>query len=125
MESAGLFSAPALIAVTWVLVEQRWQDGPAEHEVGETVGIDSTEALSVPLRTQEVVGGVCCLVDACKEGCPDKRDRVDGGLKGKREFQLRRERRWIVIINDVEIGNDPKNALLLLELELCDCDLVL
>ena len=101
MESAGLFSARALIVVAWVLVEQRWQDGPAEHEVGETVGIDSAEALTVPLRTQDVVGGVRCLVDACKEGYPDKRDRVDGGLKDKREFQLRRERRWIVIINDV------------------------
>ena len=45
-------------------------------------------------------------------------------LSGELELQLRGERRGVVIIDDVEIGNDAENALLLLDLDLLGGDLL-
>jgi hypothetical protein len=47
-------------------VQKRWQDGAADHDVGEAVGIGRAKALAVTLRTLAVVGVVCRLVDAGK-----------------------------------------------------------
>jgi hypothetical protein len=63
------------------------------------------------------------LIDASKKSNTDERDRVYGGPKSKRKFQLFRERRGVGIVDNLEIGDDAKNALLLFELDLPDRDL--
>src|SRR5258708_8098872 len=64
VERAGLLCARALIEVARILVQKRWQDGAADHDVGKAVGIASAIALRVTLRTLAVVGDVSCLVMA-------------------------------------------------------------
>src|SRR5437899_7231048 len=123
VESARLVCARALEEVTRVLVQKRWQDGAADHDVGKAVGSDSAIALAVTLQTLRVVGSVPGLVDAGKNTYPDDGNRIGAGLKCELELQLRCQRRSVVIIDDVEIGEDAKNPLLLLDPDLLDGDL--
>jgi hypothetical protein len=116
MESARLLGACALIEVARVLVQKRWQDGAADHDVGNAAGVGSAKALSVTLRTLAVVGDISCLVDAGDCGCPEDRNRIKQNFGGELELQLRRERSSVAIIDDVEIGDEAENALLLLDL---------
>src|SRR5437660_48703 len=123
VESARLVCARALEEVTRVLVQKRWQDGAADHDVGKAVGSDSAIALAVTLQTLRVVGSVPGLVDTGKNTYPDDGNRIGAGLKCELELQLRCQRRSVVIIDDVEIGEDAKNPLLLLDPDLLDGDL--
>src|SRR5438045_7693772 len=70
VESARLVCARALEEVTRVLVQKRWQDGAADHDVGKAVGSDSAIALAVTLQTLRVVGSVPGLVVAAKTTGP-------------------------------------------------------
>ena len=124
MQSARLLCARALVEVARVLVQKRWQDGAADHDVGSAVGIGSAKALSVTLRTLAVVGDVSRLIDAGKRGYAEDGNRIEKDLGGELELQLRRKRRGVVIIDDVEIGDDAENALLLLDLDLLGGDLL-
>jgi hypothetical protein len=83
------------------------------------------KALTVALCTLDVVGVAGRLVDAGRaESRSGEGNRIDGDPEGQLELQLRRERHGIVIIDDVEIGDDAENALLLLYLDLFDGDLL-
>src|SRR5947199_10570189 len=123
-ESARLVCARALEEVTRVLVQKRWQDGAADHDVGKAVGSDSAIALAVTLQTLRVVGSVPGLVDAGKNTYPDDGNRIGAGLKCELELQLRCQRPSVVIIDDVEIAEDAKNPPLLLDRDLLDGDLL-
>ena len=118
MENTRLFRARALVEVARVLVQQRWQDGAADHDVDKAVGIESAVALTVTLHTLNVVGVVCRLFDAGNYAHPDEGNGIDGDFEGEFELQLRRERLGVGVIDDVEIGDDAENALLLLDLDL-------
>src|SRR5690348_16035728 len=86
VESARLICARALVEVTWVLVQERWQDGAADHNVGNAVGRGSAKALAVTLQTLNVVGSVPGLVHTGKRGCCNDGNRIDGGLKCELEL---------------------------------------
>ena len=58
VESAGLLCARSLVEVPRVLVEKRWQNGTADHDVSKTVCVKSTHALTVAPRSKTVVRGV-------------------------------------------------------------------
>ena len=70
------------------------------------------------------MGASCRLVDAGKHTYPDNGNRIGRGSEGELELQLRRERLGVVIIDNVEIGDDAENALLLLDLDLLGGDLL-
>jgi hypothetical protein len=105
-------------------VQKRWQDGAADHDVGEAVGIGRAKALAVTLRTLAIVGVVCRLVDAGKRSYADDGNRIEDDFGGELELQLGGEGCGVVIVDDVEIGNDAENALLLFGLDLLGGDLL-
>jgi hypothetical protein len=88
VQSAKLICARALVEVARVLVQKRWQDGAADHDVGEGVGIGRAKALAVTLRTLAVVRVVCRLVDAGKRSYADDGNRIEKDLGGELELQL-------------------------------------
>jgi hypothetical protein len=88
VQRARLVGARALVEVARVLVQKRWQDGAADHDVGEAVGIGRAKALAVTLRTLAVVGVVCRLVDAGKRRYADDCNRIEKDLGGELELQL-------------------------------------
>src|SRR5207237_8718688 len=100
-ESARLVCARALEEVTRVLVQKRWPDGAADHDVGKAVGSDSAIALAVTLQTLRVVGSVHGLVDAAKNTYPDDGNRICAGLKYGLQLQLRWQRPIVVIRADL------------------------
>jgi hypothetical protein len=124
VQSTRLACARALVEVAWILVQKRWQYGAADHDVGKAVGIGRTEALAVTLRILAAVGIVCCLIDAGKRGYADDGNRIEEDPGGELELQLRGKRSGIVMVDDVEIGNDAENALLLFGLDLLGGDLL-
>src|SRR5258708_28408894 len=71
VESARSLRARALVEVTRVLMQKRWQDGASEHDVGNAAGIASAIALSATLRTLAVVRHVSCLADVGNPTYPD------------------------------------------------------
>ncbi len=87
---------------------------PPIIDVDNAIGKDGAKALTVTLRALDVVGAVCRLVDAGKDSYSDEGNGIDGGFEGEFELQLRRERLGVGLIDDVEIGDDAENALLLL-----------
>src|SRR5208283_383160 len=84
----------------------------------------SAKSLTVTLRTLLVVGNVSSLVYAGKCGYPADGDSVGGDFKGKLKLQLRRERLGVLVIDNVEIGNEAENFLLLLDLDLLGSNLL-
>src|SRR6267142_3118668 len=124
MESARRLCSRALIEVARVLVQKGWQDGAAHHDVSNVVRIGGAKALTVTLRTLPVVGDVSCLVDGGKRSYPDDSNWIERDLGGEPELQLRGERLGVAIIDDVEIGEDAENALLLLDPDLLGGDLL-
>ena len=105
-------------------MQKRWQNGSANHNVGKAVSGASAQALPIALRTLNIVWDVCSLLDAGKCSYPDDGDRIGGHFERKLELQLRRERLGIAIIDDVEIGDNAENTLLLLHLDLLGSDLL-
>jgi hypothetical protein len=122
--SPGLLCARALVEMARVLVQKRWQDGAANLDVGKAVGIGSTITLARTLHTLAVVGDVSCLIDAGKHTYPEDSARIESDFARQLELQIRGERRGIVIIDDVEIGDDAENALLLLDPALLGSELL-
>ena len=87
-------------------MQQRGQDGAADHDVGQAVGGGSTKALAVALGTLHVVGSVTRLVHTRERSYPEDGDNVRGGFQGKMELQLGGKRRRVGIVDNVEIGDD-------------------
>src|SRR5579872_1498520 len=86
VEHPRLVRACALVEVARVLVQNRWQDSAADHNVGNAVSRGSAEALAITLRTLTVVGNVSCLVDARKHTYPDDGNRIGNRLECKLEL---------------------------------------
>ena len=67
---------------------------------------------------------VSCLLGGGSYTYAEKSDRIEGDLGGELKLQLRCERRGILIIGYIEIGDQAEDALLLLDLDLLGCDLL-
>src|SRR5207249_4226715 len=104
--------------VARILVQKRWQNRSADHNVGNPVGSDRTSTLAVTLKTLTVVWNISCLIDSCKQSYPDDGNRIGCGPDGEVELQLRCEWGGVVIIDHVEIRDDAEDALFLLYLDL-------
>jgi hypothetical protein len=55
-----------LVEVTWILVQKRWQDRPANHDVGKAIGSGDSKPLAEPLHALLEVWAVCRLAYAGK-----------------------------------------------------------
>ncbi len=71
-----------------VLDGERREDGSADHDVGEAVGISGSEALGVAFCAFLIIGRVGCLVESGKgRGCEDV-DGIDGGAERELVLEL-------------------------------------
>ena len=122
MENARLVCPCPLVEVAGILAQQRGQDGATDHDVGKAVGGGCAKALAVTLRTLDVAGSASRLVDAGQGAYPENGEGVGGGFQGEVELQLGGKRRGVGVIDDVEIGDDAKDALRLLYLDLLEGD---
>ncbi len=96
-------------------MQKRGQDGAAEEDVGEAVGIGRAEALAVALGTLRVAGTVGGLVHGGVHVRGDEGDGVDAALHGELELQLGGEGHAAGVIDDVEVGDHAEHALLLFD----------
>src|SRR5260370_9942531 len=124
MDSAGLLCTRAVVKVAGVMVQKRWQDSAAIHDLCEAVGVVCTKPLAEALRTLNVIGCVRRLSDSGKNGDPGHGEWVSGESESETEFKLRTKRRGTGTIHFEEIGDDAKTALLLLDLDLLNGDLI-
>ena len=92
------------------------QDGAADHDVGQSVGIVGAETLSICFTALPEVVVVARLIDASQEGGAEESDGIRRGLESESELQLRCEWHGVAIIDRVEVGDETQDALLLLSL---------
>lgn len=71
VKQTGSCRSFALVEITRILVEKRWQDRSADHDVGETIGCYGAKPLAIALRALLVVRGVTRLIEAGDEACTE------------------------------------------------------
>jgi len=80
VERTRLICARALVKIARILMQERWQNGAANHNVGKAVSGARAQALTVALRTLNIVGDVCSLLDAGKPISPKEGNRIGGNF---------------------------------------------
>src|ERR1700761_4368334 len=114
MPQAGLRRAGALVEVARVLMQNGRQDGAADHDIGEAIGIGSSKALSITYCTLLIVRpSVRCLIDSCEDEVAGDADYIGSSSKSELVLQLRRKRYGVLVIDNIKIRNNAENALLL------------
>ena len=111
-------AAGAFVVVAGVLVEEDGQDGVAEEVSGEEGAVGGGVALGVAVGALLPVVDVGGLLDA---GDDSGEDEVTGSTmvrRARRELLLRSERDGVGDVDDVKVGDDAEDALLLLLLDL-------
>jgi len=63
-----------------------------------------------------------CLIDGGQHTGSDDGNGIEGSLCGEVKLQLCRERLWVAIIDDVEIGKEAENTLVLFGMDLLGSD---
>src|SRR5258708_10173012 len=100
-------------------MQQRRQYRAADENVREAAGVGSTEALAVALCALNVVGfRRSRLINAGEYARSRYADDIRGSAKCELILQLRRERHKALVIDNIEVGNDSEDALLLFILDL-------
>ena len=112
MENARSPCSRALVEVTWVLVQKRWQDRSANHNVGQTVGSGYSISLAVSLRARLEIWAVCRLAYAGDEAYAQGGDWISRNFHGKLKLQFWCERLGISVVYNIEVRYDAQNALL-------------
>jgi hypothetical protein len=103
MPQTGLLRARALVEVARVLIQNGRQDGAADHDIGEAIGIGSPKTLSITFGTLLIVrASVRCLIDSCEHEVAGDTDYISGGFKSELVFQLRRKRHGVLVIDDIK-----------------------
>ena len=69
-------------------MQQRSQDGVANHNVGEAISISSPKPLTKTLCTLLVVGSISCLINPCEEDGASDTDYIGGGSKESSYFSF-------------------------------------
>src|SRR6202035_931069 len=114
----------ALIKVTRVLMEQRRQNRPADHDVRHAIGIGRSKTLAVSFPSLLKVWRVACLIERSKNAGAKDAHRIDRNLVRQLKLELGRERRRVFgIVDHIKIGHKPEEPLFLLDLHLLGCDL--
>lgn len=91
-------------------MEERGQDGSADHDVGCDVGILGADALSEALGALHEVGGVGGLVDTGQEDRAGQGDGVGGGADGQSKFEVGRQRDEALGVNGTKRWSLEKHA---------------
>ena len=77
----------ALIEVARVLVEDRGENGCAEHAADEDVAVVGAVTLGITFGSLAIIGvGVAGLLDAGEEAGGEEGDGIDGERKARRNF---------------------------------------
>src|ERR1700733_16269457 len=105
-------------------MENRRQKAAADHYVREAVGIGGAEALTIALPTLLIVGSVGCLIESCDEEIAGDAGDVCASFEGEFILHLRCERDGVLLIGDIEVGNDTEDSLLLCFLRLFESELL-
>src|SRR5437660_12536411 len=119
MAESGTGGTSSLIEVTRVLVQQRWQNGAADHDVREAIRSDCAKALSICSPALAIVWSISGLLGSgYKE---DSRSRNSNCRDLQRQIELHpcRQRRRIALIGNIKIPNDSEHALLCFAMKLC------
>src|ERR1700751_2111714 len=105
-------------------MQERRQDGAADHDVPESGGSFSAHALAIPLCTLNVIRSALGLPHTCHERYSHRGDRIHRDPHRKLKLQLCCKRyRVLRVIHGIEIGYRPQNTLLLFEMDLVNRDL--
>src|SRR5271165_84251 len=115
VEHARFLCSRALVEVTRVLVQKRWQDRPANHNVGKAGSSGGSKSLAVSLRALLEVWAVCRLAYASNEAYAHDGDWISGDFHSKLELEFCSERLGIAIVIDIKIGDEAQDTLLFLQ----------
>src|SRR5271165_1764407 len=118
VENARFLCSRALVEVTRILVQKRWQDRPANHNVGKASGSGGSKSLAVSLSALLEVWAVCRLAHASNEAYTHGGDWISGDFHSKFELEFCSERLGIAIVINIKIGDEAQDALLFLQFDL-------
>lgn len=119
VENSRARGASPLVEVSRILFEDCRENDAPEQRAARKVGVRSAVSLAVALCALTISGElVDRLLDSRGGANQDECYRIDGVSKGKLEFLPRIERRGVLDIADIEIGNDAEDALLLFGFDL-------
>jgi len=104
MEKARLICTCALIEVAGVLVQKRWQNSTANHDVRDGIGSIRTISFAETFHSLTIIGGVCRLLRTGKHSYDNAVNRIRDLLKGYSEFQFRRQGFGVRIIDRIEVS---------------------
>ena len=110
--------AGSLIEVTRVLMEQGRQYGASDHNVRKTISRGYADALTIGIPALPVLGTVSRLSGAGDEQNSGSSHWIGRRLQCKLKFHFCGERCRVLLIGDVEVGNESQHPLMFLGLEL-------
>src|SRR5271156_3476142 len=123
IENALTHAAGSFVEIARILFQERRKYRAADERAGDQVGVRRAVALTVALCALAVsAGSVGSLLGSCDDSSDCKVDWINGTAPGELKFLFGAERSGIRNVADIEIGNDPEDALLFLNFELFFCD---
>src|SRR4029077_6940237 len=99
------------------------QYGASDHDVGETIGGDCANALSICPPALAIVRSISSLLVTGYKQNSRSRNWICGHLQSKLELHLCCQRCRVAVIGNVDVRNDSKYALLFFRLELLGSNL--
>src|ERR1700751_1364655 len=123
MSNSRACCASTLIKVARILMQQRRQDGAADHYVRKTIRRSCAKALTVSAPPLPVVGTICGLPDTGHAKDPGSGHWIRRHFQRKLKFHLRGQRCRILFIRDVEVWHEAQYPLMFLRFELLSRDL--
>src|SRR6202008_3834413 len=118
VEQARFIRTCSLVEITRILMQDGGKDGTPNHDIGQTICIGCAETLAIAFRPLLIVVEFGCLIKASHHGGAEKGNGVNRGLESQVKLQLRWKRYRVAVIDDVEVGDEAQDALLLLHLDL-------
>src|SRR5579864_7645769 len=105
--TAGLYRTGALVVVAWILVQERGEDRVSQEVAAASVRKFCSTSLAVSRGALPVPGKrVRSLLDAGAETDADHGDRIESAPGGEQEFLLRSERRRVIRVAGIEVGDE-------------------
>src|SRR5271157_2158154 len=92
VENARCLCSRALVEVTRILVQKRWQNRPANHNVGKAIAGGDTKSLAVSLRALLEVWAVCPLAYARNKAYAHGGNWISGDFQSELELEFCSER---------------------------------
>src|SRR5215469_2093549 len=114
MSNARGGRACSLIKIARILVQYRWQNGAADHDIDKPIRANDTNALAIGVPALPELGTVPSLFGGSNEENPGSGNRIAGDFKREPEFHFRCQGFSILLISYIKIRDNTEYALLLL-----------